>query len=493
MLMPSRVAITMQNDGWIIRNDIIWEKVNAMPTSVRDRLNTTYEHLFHFVKRGRYYYDLDAIRVPHKTAPGKSKKPIKTKYAMLESIDNSEEIQRHIMNVYQIAKKTERITYDGSKTLDEGAEGINAKGLTSCLATVRKVAKDYIKEHKLSGSVAGAVYEYAHNSSGNPLGRNPGDFIGTKHQVGDGYRQGMNRDEESFSVQLENPPEPSILVEYLQGYRMNNPLSYKQIDDKFGKSGDTASHWFTMPEKSHGFAYPSPEDWMKLKRLFAFDESFDKQMTETVMVSQAISDNPLGKNRGDFFAITKHKNDRLYHGEGGFYHPYGKNRGDVFQIPTKPSALYHFAIFPPDLVEVPIKATCPKEVCVKCGAPKERITVVDGKSSYELSKDQDKSRFASEQGQKQNMRADREAYYRPRYTLGWKPTCKCGVEFEPGIVMDIFSGSGTSCLLAKQLGRNYIGIEMNPEYAEMSRKRISKSSSIYKWKGEEMDIGEFEL
>lgn len=68
MLIPTRVAIALQNDGWILRNDIIWHKPNPMPSSVKDRLNTTYEHIFHFVKQKRYFYDLDAIRVPHKTA-----------------------------------------------------------------------------------------------------------------------------------------------------------------------------------------------------------------------------------------------------------------------------------------------------------------------------------------------------------------------------------------------------------------------------------------
>lgn len=64
MLIPSRFAIAMQEAGWILRNDVIWHKKNAMPGSQTDRLTNRYEHLFHFVKKGRYYYDLDAIRIP---------------------------------------------------------------------------------------------------------------------------------------------------------------------------------------------------------------------------------------------------------------------------------------------------------------------------------------------------------------------------------------------------------------------------------------------
>jgi len=67
MLIPVRVAIALQDDGWVLRNDIIWHKPNPMPSSVKDRLNNTFEHVFHFVKSRRYYYDLDSIREPHKT------------------------------------------------------------------------------------------------------------------------------------------------------------------------------------------------------------------------------------------------------------------------------------------------------------------------------------------------------------------------------------------------------------------------------------------
>ena len=66
MGMPWRVAIACQNDGWILRNAIVWAKPNPMPSSVKDRLNNTYEHIFHFVQSRKYFYDLDAIREPHK-------------------------------------------------------------------------------------------------------------------------------------------------------------------------------------------------------------------------------------------------------------------------------------------------------------------------------------------------------------------------------------------------------------------------------------------
>jgi DNA modification methylase len=63
--LPWRVAFALQDDGWILRNAIIWHKPNAMPESVRDRLNCRHELLFLLAKSPAYWFDLDPIRVPH--------------------------------------------------------------------------------------------------------------------------------------------------------------------------------------------------------------------------------------------------------------------------------------------------------------------------------------------------------------------------------------------------------------------------------------------
>ena len=65
--LPWRVAFALQDDGWILRNAIVWHKPNAMPESVRDRLNCRHELLFLLAKSPAYWFDLDPIREPHKT------------------------------------------------------------------------------------------------------------------------------------------------------------------------------------------------------------------------------------------------------------------------------------------------------------------------------------------------------------------------------------------------------------------------------------------
>ncbi|MEV7012677.1 site-specific DNA-methyltransferase [Streptosporangium sp. NPDC051022] len=63
--MPWRVAFALQQDGWILRNAIVWHKPNAMPQSVLDRLSTCYELIFLLVKQRFYWFDLDAVRQPY--------------------------------------------------------------------------------------------------------------------------------------------------------------------------------------------------------------------------------------------------------------------------------------------------------------------------------------------------------------------------------------------------------------------------------------------
>ena len=65
--LPWRVAFALQDDGWIVRNAIVWHKPNAMPESVRDRLSCRHELVFLLAKSPGYWFDLDPIREPHKT------------------------------------------------------------------------------------------------------------------------------------------------------------------------------------------------------------------------------------------------------------------------------------------------------------------------------------------------------------------------------------------------------------------------------------------
>ncbi len=66
--IPWRVALALQDTGWILRNDVIWEKLKGTQP-VTDRLRNNHEHIFHFVKNQRYYYNMEDIRIKPRLMP----------------------------------------------------------------------------------------------------------------------------------------------------------------------------------------------------------------------------------------------------------------------------------------------------------------------------------------------------------------------------------------------------------------------------------------
>lgn len=69
VMIPARVALALQADGWWLRDEIVWHKPNAMPSSVTDRTTPAHEMVYLLTKRARYYYDSDAVREPAKSGP----------------------------------------------------------------------------------------------------------------------------------------------------------------------------------------------------------------------------------------------------------------------------------------------------------------------------------------------------------------------------------------------------------------------------------------
>jgi site-specific DNA-methyltransferase (adenine-specific) len=76
LLIPTRFAMAMQDDGWFLRAEIIWHKPNMRPESVTDRPSKDFEKVLMFTKQRQYFYDPDPIRVPlvkPYSIPGKKK------------------------------------------------------------------------------------------------------------------------------------------------------------------------------------------------------------------------------------------------------------------------------------------------------------------------------------------------------------------------------------------------------------------------------------
>jgi site-specific DNA-methyltransferase (adenine-specific) len=71
LLAPERLLLALAQDGWIVRTKMIWAKSNLMPSSVTDRLSLTYEVIYFLARQKSYFFDLDAIREPHRSSGAK--------------------------------------------------------------------------------------------------------------------------------------------------------------------------------------------------------------------------------------------------------------------------------------------------------------------------------------------------------------------------------------------------------------------------------------
>jgi DNA modification methylase len=166
---------------------------------------------------------------------------------------------------------------------------------------------------------------------------------------------------------------------------------------------------------------------------------------------------------------TQHSMHKARANGEGYAMPTTRNKRTVWHVNPKGYDQAHFATYPMALIDPCVKAGCPPQVCVACGAPWERVTSpatggAIGQSWHDHSRDMETGNFkvASSKG------------YSPPKTIGWQPTCDCHADTRPGIVYDPFMGAGTTALVAIQNGRHYLGSELNPEYVAMARQRIAE-------------------
>lgn len=133
---------------------------------------------------------------------------------------------------------------------------------------------------------------------------------------------------------------------------------------------------------------------------------------------------------------------------GRSHHPLGKNPGDVWSVPVSAFRGAHFATFPERLVERPLLASVPERTCSECGEPWMVRTLgalaVDGTV--------------------------------PKQKRQWSQACDCAGSWRPGLVLDPFMGAGTVAVVAEDHGRDWLGIELNPDYRRLAMQRVRRSS-----------------
>ena len=124
-------------------------------------------------------------------------------------------------------------------------------------------------------------------------------------------------------------------------------------------------------------------------------------------------------------------------------HALGKNPGDVWRLPTSAYRGAHHATFPLALARRIITLGCPARRCAACRTP--------------------------------YIPASSGAVDDPRELSTWRPGCSCTAVSEPGLVLDPFFGAATTGLAAEGLGRDWLGIELNPAFAAAGLERLAEA------------------
>jgi hypothetical protein len=158
------------------------------------------------------------------------------------------------------------------------------------------------------------------------------------------------------------------------------------------------------------------------------------------------------------------------HGSTGEF----RNKRSVWTVTTKPFKGAHFATFPQDLIEPCISAgTSEMGCCAQCGSPLKRIVQRTRIARNELPETDSRYRPNNYIGAYGEINGKGDAGYTQTETLGWEKGCKCETEETvPCTVLDVFFGAGTTGVVAQRLGRNYLGCELNPEYAQIATERL---------------------
>lgn len=354
MMMPARLAIALQEDGWWIRSDIIWAKENPMPESCKDRPTSSYEHIFLMTKSGTSQYWV------HRDKKGSRKKP-KPDYLWIDNLEN-------------IEYKEKPHAFNKEKMICPMCNGIGrTKGWYGEIKCELCEEDGEIKRWKRINLWIGHDYYY------------DADAIAEKVK--------------------------------------STPSDIKKMIQK--KPRIDAKHFHTDPGV---LAKASHRTNIGMKRAVG---------------GKRINGNIPGR---DDEGRACNNPEQLY-----------RNKRNVWEVSTKPYSGAHFATYPIDLILPCILAgTSSKGCCLQCGAPWERVK--DYKANYE-------KREPSHSANGNPTKVDSTGWRPPTVKQkGWQPTCFCGGNPIPCIVLDPFLGSGTTMEACRKNNRIGIGFELNPDY-----------------------------
>ena len=227
----------------------------------------------------------------------------------------------------------------------------------------------------------------------------------------------------------------------------------------------TRSHEFVFM-LTKGMQYWSDQE--AVREGYVRPEEFERQMPAVFG----------GANKSEGYGTRKHSGNEYTNNLGG------RNPRSVLHIPTAPYSGAHYATYPPALIAPLILATCPRWCCPVCG---QGWALVVEKQGYEPEVVAVGSRNVDESRGDKTRKLSGKDYNNQSSSsiLGYRPSCDhlhTQTEAVPGIVFDPFVGSGTTVMVARQLGRLGIGADISRPYlVEQAITRIN-SEPKGKWK-----------
>lgn len=194
-----------------------------------------------------------------------------------------------------------------------------------------------------------------------------------------------------------------------------------------------------------------------------------------------------GRDYEAVMQLTKRPSGYFYDAEAVRQNNGRRNLRQTWSIPTRGYSGPHVAPFPPDLVKLCMKAATPEGgVCSLCGAPFQRQTRKGAFVRTRWAAGDDKTLAAQRQARGDGSGPDatsamvRGGYYR-KETIGWVPGCECNADPKPAVVLDPCVGSGTVLEVARELGRDGIGVDLSWDILTGDARRRLYLDRLYEW------------
>src|SRR3990167_7574398 len=212
-----------------------------------------------------------------------------------------------------------------------------------------------------------------------------------------------------------------------------------------------ATEWVLMLAKSAG--YYADGEGVREPHARLWDESNGGSWAHASRLDDEVK-GKAGTHRGDHYPLPN---------------PAGRNMRNVWTFPTEPFPQAHFATYPTELVRRCILAgTSEAGCCATCGAPFARVIETRRPPTREVVS----TGPYAEHGAFGRLRWDEPI---ENQTLRFRPTSPHSGEAVPSTVLDPFLGSGTTAVVARSLGRRFVGIELSADYVHMALKRLEQT------------------